>query len=101
IHLLGFALRDSHLAELIPGARYVEVAGEPNWPGSDDDRVVDEMEEFFTGTRPSRPAERVLATVVFTDIVDSTAHAASIGDASWRRTLDRHDQLVRKHVDQF
>ena len=101
IHLLSYALRDSHLAELIAGARYVEVPGEPDWPGTDHGRVADEVEEFLTGVRPSREHERVLATVVFTDIVDSTAYAASIGDADWRVALDRHDQLVRESADRY
>ena len=91
-----------YVAECIPGARFVEV------PGTDHllytqgaDRVVDEVEEFITGTRSVRTPDRVLATVLFTDIVDSTAHAARLGDRAWREVLDRHDSLVREEVERY
>src|SRR5205807_4717518 len=61
--------------------------------------LLDELEEFLTGARPAREPDRVLATVLFTDIVQSTARAADLGDARWRDLLERHDQLVRGHLE--
>jgi class 3 adenylate cyclase len=88
-----------YLAEHIPGARFVELAGidHAGWAG-DADALIDEIEEFVTGERPDRVPDRVLATVLFTDIVGSTAKAAAVGDAEWRRVLDRHHQLVRRQL---
>jgi class 3 adenylate cyclase/pimeloyl-ACP methyl ester carboxylesterase len=60
---------------------------------------LDDFEEFITGVRPLRYLERVLSTIMYTDIVDSTALAASVGDDTWKRTLDRHDRLVRDEID--
>jgi class 3 adenylate cyclase len=67
----------------------------------DTDRVVDEIEEFLTGARTGGDHERVLATLVFTDIVDSTRLAAELGDKKWRAMLDRHDELVRRELDRY
>jgi class 3 adenylate cyclase len=91
-----------YLAEHIPGARYVEMAGDDHagWAGSPD-ADLDEIEEFLTGSRPSREPDRVLATVLFTDIVGSTERARELGDRRWRELLDRHDQLTRDRVEQF
>jgi class 3 adenylate cyclase len=85
-----------YLAERIPGARHVELAGTDNliWAG-DQEATVAEIEEFVTGARPAKPTDRRLATVLFTDIVDSTRHAASLGDSAWRDLLGRHDALAR------
>jgi pimeloyl-ACP methyl ester carboxylesterase/class 3 adenylate cyclase len=89
-----------YIAEHIPGARFVEVPGADHLLFTEGgDEVVGEIEEFITGTRQSRPTERVLATVLFTDIVDSTGHAARLGDQRWRQLLDRHDSFVRGEVD--
>jgi class 3 adenylate cyclase len=60
---------------------------------------VDDFEEFVTGVRPVGFTDRVLATVLFTDIVDSTARASALGDAGWKQLLDRHDRLVRREID--
>jgi class 3 adenylate cyclase len=60
---------------------------------------IDDFEEFVTGARPVAYADRVLATVVYTDIVDSTATASTLGDAAWKRVLDRHDRLVGREID--
>ena len=60
------------------------------------DRIVDEVEEFLTGSRSEVEADRVLATVLFTDIVDSTKRAAELGDRQWRVLLDRHDEATRR-----
>jgi class 3 adenylate cyclase len=101
VHSLNYLGRDTHLAELIPGARYVQVPGDPGWAGTDDGRAGDEIEEFLTGVRHARTPKRVLATVVFTDIVDSTPRAARVGDAAWLSVLERHDTLSRQHADRF
>jgi class 3 adenylate cyclase len=89
-------------AALIPDARVVEADGADlyNWPGADDPEM-DLIEELLTGRRPQRSAERVLATVLFTDIVASTEHAAQIGDRAWRDVLDRHHAIVRELLDRF
>ena len=89
-------------ADLIPGARLVEAAGTDlyNWPGPDSPES-DLIEEFLTGRRPQRGLERVLATVLFTDIVSSTDRAARVGDLAWRELLDRHNALVRDRLHRF
>ena len=88
-----------YLAERIPGARYVELAGQDHLPWEGDaDAVIAELEEFVTGTRPVAEPDRVLATVLFTDIVGSTDRASEVGDKAWRETLDRHDAVVRDIV---
>ena len=91
-----------HLAEQIAGARYAEVTGEDHifFIGSGD-AVVDEIEEFLTGARATADPDRVLATVLFTDIVDSTARAAALGDRRWKELLDRHDAAVRRELARF
>jgi class 3 adenylate cyclase len=90
------------LAAMIPTSRYVELDGEDHvlFTG-DQDEILDEVEEFVTGTRRERAPERVLATVLFTDIVESTRHAAAAGDRDWRQMLERHDQLVRRELTRF
>jgi class 3 adenylate cyclase len=84
----------------IPGARYVEMPGPDHaiWVG-DNDRIAAEMEEFLTGSRPPVEIDRVLATVLFTDIVDSTRRASALGDREWRQLLGRHDEVVRREID--
>jgi pimeloyl-ACP methyl ester carboxylesterase len=78
-----------YLAEHIPGARLVELPGsEVITFASDEDGLLDEVEEFLTGTRSSADSERVLATVMFSDIVDSTSRAADLGDRRWRQLLE-------------
>jgi len=91
-----------YLAEHVPGARYVELPGVDAlyWVG-DTGPMLDEIEEFLTGFRGGSGAERVLATVLFTDIVGSTDRAAQIGDGPWRDLLDRHDQSVRTQIERF
>lgn len=90
------------MASEIPGARFVELPGVDHafWFG-DFDPILDEIDKFLTGSRRVAPAERVLATVVFTDIVDSTARAAELGDAAWRRLLEDLDRSVREEVRAF
>jgi class 3 adenylate cyclase len=89
-----------YLAEHIPGARYVELPGVDHIPSvGDQDAILGEIEEFLTGVRHEREPERVLATVLFTDIVGSTERAAELGDRRWRDLLARHDELVRRQVE--
>jgi pimeloyl-ACP methyl ester carboxylesterase len=90
-----------YLAERIPGARFVELSGEVHVPWIDGDQVVDEVEEFLTGTRPAREPDRVLATVLFTDIVGSSQRAAELGDRAWRELLGAHHAAVRRQLDRF
>jgi class 3 adenylate cyclase len=91
-----------YLAEHIPGAKYVELPGADVlfWVG-DTGAILDEIEEFVTGVRGGSGAERILATVLFTDIVGSTNRAAQLGDGRWRDLLDRHDQSVRTQIARF
>ena len=91
-----------YVAENIPGAKYVELPGrnmyhfvEP-WRDS-----FQEIAEFLTGHQADMPDDRVLATVLFTDIVDSTRRAAEIGDRDWRALLDAHDAVVRAQLGRF
>jgi class 3 adenylate cyclase len=88
-----------YVAERIPDARLVELEGtDILMAGGEAESLISELEEFFTGARRERPQERVLATVMFTDIVDSTRRAAELGDSRWRQLLDRHNDLVRRHL---
>jgi class 3 adenylate cyclase len=85
-----------YVAETIPGARMARLEGDDTLLfAGDTDPVVDAMEEFMTGARSAPEPERVLATVLFTDIVDSTARAAEMGDRRWRELLDDHHAMVR------
>jgi class 3 adenylate cyclase len=84
------------LAEAIPGADFIELEGIDNLSFAGDvDALLDEVEEFLTGRRAHREPARVLATVLFTDIVDSTRRAAQAGDRRWRDLLAEHDEIVR------
>jgi class 3 adenylate cyclase len=88
------------VAAMIRGARYVELPGEDHlWFHGDADAILDETEEFLTGSRSPRIADRVLATVMFTDIVDSTRQAAALGDRRWGDLLGRHDALMRRELE--
>jgi class 3 adenylate cyclase len=90
------------VAELIPGAEFVEVPGvDYGLAVGDVDPVIDEVEAFVTGARPAHDVNRVLATVLFTDIVDSTARASKLGDRSWRELLDEHEEIAREEVRAF
>jgi pimeloyl-ACP methyl ester carboxylesterase len=90
-----------YLAAHIPGARFVELPGDTHVPFWQPDDVVDEVEEFFTGLRPTRVADRVLATVLFTDLVGSTERAGALGDRAWAELLEHHYDLVRGELARF
>jgi class 3 adenylate cyclase len=91
-----------YLAEHIQGARYVELPGADSlhWVG-ETATMLDEIEEFITGVRGGFDAERVLTTIVFTDIVASTQHAATLGDNRWHDLLDNHDNIVRHELERY
>ena len=90
------------IAAAIPGAKYVELPGDEHliWAG-DVEAVVDEAEEFLTGSRPTHEADRVLATVLFTDIVGATERVAELGDRRWGDVLEQHHAIVRRELDRF
>jgi class 3 adenylate cyclase/alpha-beta hydrolase superfamily lysophospholipase len=88
-----------YLADHIPGARLLELDDRDHLPWlGDQDSVTEAIEEFVTGERRAGSVDRVLATVLFTDIIDSTKRATSLGDAAWRRLLDDHDALTASVV---
>jgi class 3 adenylate cyclase len=91
-----------YLGSAIPGAKYVELPGSDHvaWVG-DVDRLTDEIEQFLTGARAVLGPDRILATVLFTDIVDSTKRAAEIGDRRWQAVLEQHDQIVRVELARY
>jgi len=90
------------IAEQIPGGRFVELPGDAHilWAG-DQDAMLGEIEEFLTGTRADPEPDRVLSTVLFTDIVDSTRRAADLGDRQWHELVDEHHSRVRRQLGQF
>jgi class 3 adenylate cyclase len=90
------------LAEQIEGSRYAELEGEDHFPWvGDSNAALEAIEEFLTGVRPGPAPERVLATVLFTDIVDSTRMATELGDRRWRDLLGQHQKLVRDQLRRF
>ena len=91
-----------HLAERIPGARLAEVPGADHMIATEyADEILGEIEEFLTGARHVREPDRVLATVMFSDIVGSTERAAALGDRGWRELVERHDALVRREIERY
>jgi class 3 adenylate cyclase len=89
------------LADKIPGARFVELQGSSTLPWIDADPLLDEIEEFLTGARPTLVADRVLATILFTDIVGSTETVRTLGDSAWSRLVEQHHTVVRRELDRF
>jgi len=87
------------MARQIPNAKYLELPGSDHalWTG-ETERILDAVEEFLTGSRSEIESDRVLATVLFTDIVNSTKRAETIGDRAWHDVLDRHNALVRREI---
>jgi class 3 adenylate cyclase/pimeloyl-ACP methyl ester carboxylesterase len=96
-HVTGGHAR--YLADHIPNARLVEFDGDDSvWFAGDSDQALDEIESFVTGSRAATPTNRVLSTVLFTDIVGSTERAEALGDQAWTTALDAHNRVVDKHV---
>ena len=90
------------LAGQIAGARFVELNGQDHLPWvGDQDAVLDEVQEFLTGVRSAPEPERVLATVMFVDIVGSTARAADVGDRRWRELLETYQAAIRRELTRF
>jgi class 3 adenylate cyclase len=90
------------LAEHMPNAKLVEVPGDDHIPWyQDPELTLGEIEEFLTGARAEPEPDRILTTVLFTDIVDSTRTAAEVGDKSWHAVLDRHDHAAKKAIERF
>jgi class 3 adenylate cyclase len=113
VHVPALVLHRSHdrlvnvhhgrwLAEHLPEARLVELPGDDHTPWFGDvDGALGEIEEFLTGTRQAPEPDRVLKTVLFTDIVDSTKTAAELGDAEWRKVLEAHGEGTRAALERF
>ena len=90
-----------YLAAHIPGATYVEIPGADHVPWASGTVFAGEIEEFLTGARRADRSHRVLATVLFTDIVGSTRRAVEVGDQQWRSILDQHDRLSQREILRF
>jgi class 3 adenylate cyclase len=91
-----------YMAERVPGARMIELPGDDHFPFfGDQDTVVELTQEFLTGARPVVETDRVLATILFTDIVNSTRRAAELGDRRWHRLLVEHQEVVRELLGRF
>lgn len=91
-----------YIADRIPGAIWVQLQGSDHTPfAGDSERLLNEAQDFITGSRLVPVLDRVLATVLFTDIVDSTGYAARLGDRRWREALNRYDELVLRHLERF
>jgi len=84
-----------YMAKHIKGAKLVELVG------ADSDALLDEIEEFLTGIRHGAEPDRILATILFTDIVDSTKRAAEMGDRNWGELLQQHHDIVRRELARF
>ena len=89
------------LARTIPGARYVELPGGDHVPWFDPEPTLAEIREFLTGRREAASRDRVLATVLFTDLVGSTERAAELGDRRWRDLLEQHHATIRRELDRY
>jgi class 3 adenylate cyclase len=89
------------IAGRIPGARFVELPGVDHCPWIDADEIVDEIQQFLTGERRPRSTQRVLATIMFTDIVRSTERVVNVGDRDWTALLTAHDRAVRSELERF
>jgi len=92
-----------YLAKHIPGARYVELPGKdhPPWVGDNANEIAHAIEEFLTGSRAPVEIDRVLATVLFTDIVGSTEKAVALGDRGWHDLLDHHHATTRRNLARY
>jgi class 3 adenylate cyclase len=105
LHRAGDGVKVEHgryIAANIPGAKYVELPGTDHMPyASDVDALLDEVGEFLTGVRHGPEPDRVLATVLFTDMVGATERAATLGDLRWRTLLTQHHVLVRQQIERY
>jgi class 3 adenylate cyclase len=106
LHRSGDRAADVHasryMAQRLPNARMVELPGDDHFPFfGDQEPVVALAQQFLTGTTPVVDPDRVLATVVFTDLVDSTSRASALGDRRWHRLLETHQQAVRRQLARF
>jgi pimeloyl-ACP methyl ester carboxylesterase len=106
LHAVGDMVVDVHasryMAERIPGAKFVELPSTDHLPwGADADAILDEIEEFLTGERHGPEPDRILATILFTDIVGSTDRAAELGDKAWRDLLESFYGVVRRELPRF
>jgi class 3 adenylate cyclase len=91
-----------YIADHIDGARFRELPGDDHlYYVGDTEPILDEVEEFLTGDRHPHDGQQVLATVVFTDIVDSTSSLSAMGDSRWRAVLDAHDAMIRRQLDRY
>jgi len=90
-----------YLAQQIPGARYVEIDTADHVPWASEADFAGEIEEFLTGTRQMVPSDRLLATVLFSDIVGSTEQASALGDRAWGDRLDQHDRAIDRQLARF
>ena len=89
------------LSRTIPRARYVELSGEDHVPWFAPEDTLAEIREFLTGRRETATVDRVLATVLFTDLAGSTAQASELGDRGWRDLLEQHHAAVRRELERF
>ena len=90
------------LSEKVPQATFTELSGRDHLSFAGDvDEYIDEVEEFLTGERREREPDRVLATIRFTDIVESTRRTAEVGDRRWRELLASHDEVVRRELARY
>jgi len=90
-----------YIAARIHGAWFVELTGNEHMPAARPDEIVDEIEEFLTGVRPAVASNRVLATILFTDLVGSTEKAEALGDAAWAALLGSHNEAIRRALVRF
>jgi class 3 adenylate cyclase/alpha-beta hydrolase superfamily lysophospholipase len=100
LHPETFADEGAYIADRIPGARLVTTPGAQYLPWLVPE-AIDEVQQFLTGVRPKPLADRVLATIVFTDLVGSTARARELGDRAWAELLERHHAVVRQELERY
>jgi class 3 adenylate cyclase/pimeloyl-ACP methyl ester carboxylesterase len=105
LHRIGDAIPIDgarYITDRIPAARLVELPGADHWWWvGDSTAILEAIEEFVTGVRPERPTDRMVATVLFTDIVGSTELAAEMGDSAWHTLLEQHNEVTREQLDAF
>jgi class 3 adenylate cyclase len=90
-----------YLASRIPGARFIELSGDDHVPWSNPDQINDEIEDFLTGVRRGPDPDRVLATILFTDLVRSTERVVELGDRHWAELIQAHHAAVRRELERF